>query len=398
MTEQTLRPGSTIGILGSGQLGRMLALAARPLGYRVLIYAPDPGNSPAAAVADGAVQAGYGDQEALKGFAAACDVVTVEFENIPSDSLEYLAAHTTVRPGAHALHVTQNRLREKLFLQQHGLPLAEFRHVRAAADLPEAGRAVGLPAVLKTAGFGYDGKGQVLLRTEGDFPRAEALLAEGDAVLEAFVPFEREVSVISARSATGETASYGLFSNQHANHILDVTSVESDTADADLGSRASELADGIMNALDYTGVLCVELFVLKDGGLLVNEIAPRVHNSGHLTIEASGSSQFQQHIRAICGLPLGSTSFHSPAAMANLLGDVWQAGEPAWAAALSDPRVQLHLYGKEEARAGRKMGHLTALADTRDEAESAVRAARSRAASQPAQTAVQVVDQNTTAG
>ncbi len=371
-----LAPGSTIGILGSGQLGRMLALAARPLGYRVHVYAPDTEGAPASQVADFATTADYLDNDALDAFAAACDVITIEFENIPAVALERLAAITPVHPGAQALHVTQNRLREKNFLTANGLPLAPFAHVTDTRGLEVAAADIGLPAVLKTAGFGYDGKGQLLLREPADLAGAAALLAEGEAVLEGFVDFDREVSVIAARSSTGETGSFGLFTNRHANHILDVTTAGDPASERGLHGQALKIAVRIMEALDYVGVMCVELFQLADGTLLVNEIAPRVHNSGHLTTEATATSQFQQHIRAICGLPLGDFSFVRPAAMANLLGDEWSEGEPDWAAALRDPRIQLHLYGKKEARPGRKMGHLTALADSEAEAEAAVVMAR----------------------
>lgn len=368
-------PGSTIGILGSGQLGRMLALAARPLGYRIHVYAPDADGAPASQVADTVTSADYLNEAALDAFAADCDVITIEFENIPARTLERLAAVTRVHPGARALHITQNRLREKNFLVGNGLPLARFAHVRNMIELEAAAADIGLPAVLKTAGFGYDGKGQLLLEDHGQLAGAEALLAEGDAVLEGFVDFEREVSIIAARSSNGETGSYGLFSNRHADHILDVTTAGGQAENQAVHSQALLIAERIMAGLDYVGVLCVELFQQADGSLLVNEIAPRVHNSGHLTIEASRSSQFQQHIRAICGLPLGDFGTQA-AAMANLLGDEWSGGEPDWAAALADPRVQLHLYGKAGARAGRKMGHLTAVAASEGEAEAAVKGAR----------------------
>lgn len=374
-----LQPGSTIGILGAGQLGRMLALAARPLGYRVHVYAPDAAESPAAQVADESFSADYLDEAALTRFAAGVDVVTVEFENIPARSLELLARHTLVRPGARALHTTQNRLREKLFLEEQDLPLAAFRHVRDEAELKEALAEVGTPAVLKTAGFGYDGKGQVLISDPAELAAARQLLAGSDAVLEEFVPFEREVSLVCARSANGEVVSYGLIANRHENHILDVSTVPVTGLPEQTADSARQIAAAILHGLDYVGVLCVELFLLTDGRLLVNEVAPRVHNSGHLTVEASVTSQFQQHLRAITGLPLGDTAFVTAAAMANLLGDVWQAGPPDWQALLSGGQVQLHLYGKTEARPGRKMGHLTALAATAEDAERLVRSARSSA-------------------
>ena len=369
-------PGSTIGILGSGQLGRMLALAARPLGYRVHVYAPVTEDAPASQVADRVTTADYLDGDALDAFAADCDVITIEFENIPARALERLAATTLVYPGAQALHITQNRLREKNFLTANGLPVAPFAHVTGMAGLEAAVAHIGLPAVLKTAGFGYDGKGQLLLESSDQLKGASALLADGAAVLEGFVEFDREVSLIAARSSTGETGSYGLFSNRHANHILDVTTAGPASADSGIHQQALALAGRVMAALDYVGVMCIELFQKTDGTLIVNELAPRVHNSGHLTLEACVTSQFQQHIRAICGLPLGDFAFTQPAAMANLLGNEWSAGEPDWAAALADPRVQLHLYGKAEARAGRKMGHLSALAASEAEAEAAVLSAR----------------------
>lgn len=373
-----LAPGGSIGILGSGQLGRMLALAARPFGYAVHVYAPDASGSPAAQVADSATQAAYLDEAALREFARMCDVVTVEFENIPAEALELLGQWTAVRPGARSLRLSQNRLREKEFLVSAGLPVAPFRTVRSEDGLKEALGEIGWPAVLKTAGFGYDGKGQALLRSPRDLPRAEAILAGGEAVLEAFVDFSSEVSVVAARTSGGVTGSFGLFHNDHVNHILDVTAVLPEDGTDGAEQEAAGIARQIADALGHVGVLCVELFRLGDGRLLVNEIAPRVHNSGHLTIEAAGSSQFQQHIRAVAGLPPGDFSFRSPAAMANLLGDLWENGEPDWAAALADPRVQLHLYGKEEARPGRKMGHLTAVAGTASEAREAVLAARHR--------------------
>lgn len=373
----TLLPGSSIGILGSGQLGRMLALAARPLGYAVRIYAPDAEGSPAAAVADSHMQADYLDGEALERFAATCDAITVEFENIPARTLEVLARHTEVRPGARSLHVCQNRLREKEFLSEAGLPVAPFRKITSMAALEAALAELGGPAVLKTAGFGYDGKGQRVLNGPEDAPAGAEILSGGDAVLEEFVDFRSELSIVAARSSRGETGSFGLFHNQHENHILDLTTAGG-SGDAALGREAADIATRVLDGLGHVGVLCVELFLLHDGSLMVNEIAPRVHNSGHLTLEAAASSQFQQHIRAVAGLPLGDFTFHSPAAMANLLGDVWQDGEPDWAAALGDPRVQLHLYGKKDARPGRKMGHLTALAASAEEAAAAVRDARAR--------------------
>ena len=372
----SVAPGSTIGILGAGQLGRMLALAARPLGYRVHVLAPTAEGAPAAQLADRVFSAAYDDEDALARFAAGCAVVTVEFENIPARTLELLSEHTLVRPGARALHLTQNRLREKRFLEQLGLPLPRFRHVPDAAALAAALEHTGTPAVLKTAGFGYDGKGQVLIKSPTDTEAALELLAGSAAVLEQYVAFSRELSVISARNAGGETASYGLISNRHSSHILDISSVPVTGLPAGVEQQAQDIATAVLDGLDYVGVLCVELFLLEDGRLLVNEVAPRVHNSGHLTVEAAVTSQFQQHIRAVCGLPLGATDLVSPAAMANLLGELWSTTDPDWPAVLADSRVQLHLYGKDEARPGRKMGHLSALAQTASEAEELVSRAR----------------------
>src|SRR5690625_83600 len=372
----SVAPGSTIGILGAGQLGRMLALAARPLGYRVHVLAPTAEGAPAAQLAERVFSAAYDEEDALARFAAGCAVLTVEFENIPARTLELLSEHTLVRPGARALHLTQNRLREKRFLEQLGLPLPRFRHVPDAAALAAALEHTGTPAVLKTAGFGYDGKGQVLIKSPTDTEAALELLAGSEAVLEQFVPFSRELSVISARNARGETASYGLISNRHSSHILDISSVPVTGLPAGVEQQARDIATAVLDGLDYVGVLCVELFLLEDGRLLVHEVAPRGQNPDHLTVAAAVTSQFQQHIRAVCGLPLGATDLVSPAAMANLLGELGSTTDPDWPAVLADSRVQLHLYGKDEARPGRKMGHLSALAQTASEAEELVSRAR----------------------
>lgn len=377
MTSRSLiEPGSTIGVLGSGQLGRMLALAAARLGYRVHVFSDAPPGSPAGQVAQLEVSAAYSDETALREFAAGVNVVTVEFENIPAVALELLGALVPVRPDAAALHVTQNRLREKRFLEQHDLPHAPFVPVSSKAELRAALQVTGWPAVLKTAGFGYDGKGQLLLKGDADLLAAAELL-EGGAVLEAFVEFEREVSVLLARSVTGETADWGVINNTHVDRILDLSVAGTPAAAVE---RATGLTRQVAEALDFTGLLCVEFFETAAGELLVNEIAPRAHNSGHLTIEASVTSQFEQQVRAICGLPFGATQFVRPAAMTNLLGDLWTAGTPDWSAALSDPDVKLHLYGKSAARPGRKMGHLTALAPTPGEAAGKALAARERLA------------------
>ena len=370
-----IRPGATLGLLGGGQLGRMFALAARKMGYRV--HALDPGEDcPAGQVADLEVRADYGDAGAAQEMAKGVSVMTVEFENIAAATLEAVAEICPMHPGASVLHTVQHRLREKRFLESHGFPVTPFREISTESDLREAAMALGLPAVLKTAAFGYDGKGQQKLDASADLAAAFAALKGIQGILEAFVPFEREVSVIAARSSTGETCAWDVAENAHADHILDTTIFPARVM-PEVASEAKRLAQAIAEALGMVGVLCVEFFLLPGGRLLVNEIAPRPHNSGHATIDACVTSQFEQQVRAVCGLPLGDTRLHRPAAMANLLGDVWPvSGEPAWEKLLAFPDVKLHLYGKTEARKGRKMGHLTALADTPEAALERVVAAR----------------------
>ena len=371
-----LLPGSTIGILGSGQLGRMLALAARNLGYRVAVYSPDT-DTPAGQVADVEAVGDYLDEERLADFAQRVSVITFEFENVPSLASEVAARHTLVRPGGHVLHTTQERLREKTFLRDHGFPTTSFREIKTYADLHAAARDLGLPAVLKTASFGYDGKGQQKVFPQSDPAEVFANLKGATGIYEAFVDFEKEISVVAARTADGQFAAFPVFENRHANHILDVTFAPA-AISPKLAREAVDLAAGILEKLDVVGLLTVELFVTKRGQLVVNELAPRTHNSGHLTMDACVTSQFEQQIRAVCCLPLGSTALRQPAAMANLLGDVWAKGEPNWAAALADPHIKLHLYGKAQARPGRKMGHLNACARGVDAAIARVTAARQK--------------------
>jgi 5-(carboxyamino)imidazole ribonucleotide synthase len=361
-------------VLGSGQLGRMFAIAARRMGYRVHTLSPDD-DTPTGQIADREVQAAYDDLDAVRDFARAVDVVTFEFENVSAAAAEAAAEHAPVRPGGQVLHTTQNRLREKGFLRQAGFPAAPFAAVRSAEELERAVAEIGTPAVLKTAGWGYDGKGQAKIAVPGDAAAAWASLATGEAILEAFVDFEREVSVVGARGLDGAFAHFGVFANDHRNHILDVT-VSPAPVPARVEREAVEIARGILDALEVVGVLCVEMFLTRDGRLLVNELAPRPHNSGHLTFDACVTSQFEQQLRAICGLPLGSTELLRPAAMANLLGDLWKDGTPDWAAACRFPEIKLHLYGKAQARPGRKMGHLTALAADAEEARRLVVRAR----------------------
>jgi len=375
-SSEVIPPGSVLGILGGGQLGRMLALAARSLGYGVHVFTPEPG-SPAGQVADVECVAPYEDLDRVRDFARATDVVTFEFENVPSATSAAAAEVARVRPDGRVLHVTQHRLREKTFLRDHGFPVTPFRPVGSLSELERAVVELGLPAVLKTAAFGYDGKGQQVLRTPADLAPAMAALQGAPAILEAMVDFTLELSVVGARTAAGDFAAFPVFQNAHARHILDVTTVPADVTEA-VQAAARDLAHGILRSLDVVGLLTVELFLTRDGRLLVNELAPRTHNSGHVTLDACVTSQFEQQVRAICGLPLGDTRLRSPAAMANLLGDVWASagGSPRWEAALGFPDVHLHLYGKTDPRPGRKMGHLTALAGSAAEAAEMVRKAR----------------------
>ncbi len=350
-------PGSTIGILGSGQLGRMIALAARNLGYRIAIFSPEA-DAPAASVADEEFVADYLDLDRISDFAKKVDVVTFEFENVPSVTTRAAAEFAPVRPDGQVLHVTQNRLREKTFLKENGFPTTPWIRVQQPAELQAALAQIGAPGVLKTADFGYDGKGQMKIKRADEAAVALASFNGQETVYEGFVDFEMELSVVAARTEAGEFKAFPVFENRHANHILDVTVVPA-AVSPKLAVQAEELARGILDKLQVVGVLTVELFVTRDGRLLVNELAPRVHNSGHVTMDACVTCQFEQQVRAICGLPLGSTELNAPAAaMANLLGDLWAKGAPNWSAVLSDPGVKLHLYGKAEARRGRKMGHM----------------------------------------
>jgi 5-(carboxyamino)imidazole ribonucleotide synthase len=368
-------PGSTIGVLGSGQLGRMFAIAARRMGYRVHTFSPET-DTPTGQVADVEVQASYEDLDAVDEFTRHVHVVTFEFENIPVTTVDAVAKRVPVRPSGVVLHTAQHRLREKTFLAQWGFPVTPFRPVSSPDDLRAAVHDLGYPAVLKTAGFGYDGKGQAKIHSLHEAEGALQALEGQEAILEAFVDFDREVSVVAARGLDGAFTHYGVIENAHRHHILDV-SIAPATVAAKIAREAVEIARSILEALDVVGVLCVEFFLTRDGKLLVNELAPRPHNSGHLTFDACVTSQFEQQLRAVCGLPLGSAEQYRPAAMANLLGDLWQGGEPNWAAACAFPGVKLHLYGKLVPRPGRKMGHLTALARSPEAAAQVVREARS---------------------
>ena len=370
-------PGSTIGILGSGQLGRMLALAARNLGYRIAIFSPEA-DAPAASVADEEFVADYLDLDRIREFAKKVDVVTFEFENVPSITTRAAAEFAPVRPDGQVLHVTQNRLREKTFLKANGFPTTPWMRVQQPTELQAALAQIGVPGVLKTADFGYDGKGQMKIKRADEAAAALASFNGQETVYEGFVDFEMELSVVAARTEAGEFKAFPVFENRHANHILDVTVVPAGISPK-LAAQAEELARGILDKLQVVGVLTVELFVTRDGRLLVNELAPRVHNSGHITMDACVTCQFEQQVRAICGLPLGSTELNAPtAAMANLLGDLWAKGAPNWSAVLSDPGVKLHLDGKAEARRGRKMGHMNLVGSDRETVTRNILAQRER--------------------
>jgi 5-(carboxyamino)imidazole ribonucleotide synthase len=352
----------------------MFAIAARRMGYRVHTLSPDY-DTPTGQVADREVQAAYDDLDAVRDFARGVDVVTFEFENVSAAATEAAAEHALVRPSGSVLHTTQHRLREKGFLAGAGFPVTQFAAVRSLDDLRAALAALGAPAVLKTAGWGYDGKGQVKIAAPEEAEAAWVSLGGQEAILEAFVDFDREVSVVAARGLDGAFAHFGVIENRHHRHILDVSTAPA-AVPPGVEREAVAIARGILEGLGVVGVLAVEMFLTRDGRLLINELAPRPHNSGHLTFDACVTSQFEQQLRAICGLPLGSTELLRPAAMANLLGDLWAGGEPDWEAACRFPDVKLHLYGKAEARPGRKMGHLTALAGSVEEARERVIAAR----------------------
>lgn len=371
---RVIEPGATLGVLGSGQLGRMFTIAARRMGYRVHTLSPED-DTPTGQVADVEINAAYDDLDAVRRFARGVDVVTFEFENVSAAAAEAAAEFAPVRPAGNVLHMTQHRLREKTFLYEAGFPVTPFVAVRSLPELQAALGKLGCPAVLKTAGWGYDGKGQAKIESPVHAPAAWAGLANDEAILEAWVDYEQEVSVPAARGADGAAVDYGVIANSHHRHILDVSVAPADVP-RDVARRAVQIAHAVLESLDVIGVLCVEFFLTRDHRLLINELAPRPHNSGHLTVDACVTSQFEQQVRAICRLPLGSTAYLRPAAMANLLGDEWEHGPPNWRAMCELDDVKLHLYGKSAARPGRKMGHLTALAATPALARDRVLAAR----------------------
>lgn len=356
-----VQPGATLGMLGGGQLGRMFTVAARTMGYRVVVLDPDP-DSPAGALANEHLEADYLDAGALDRLAAACSAVSTEFENVPAAALERLARDCIVRPAASAVAPVQDRITEKSLLDRHGLPTAPWAAVHVAADLADAVAAVGTPAVLKRAVGGYDGKGQARIESAERCADAFTAIGEAPAILEQRIDLEREISVIVCRAADGGVATYPPAANVHRDGILFTSTVPAGIT-PELAGHARDTAVAVTTALDYVGVLGVEMFVSTAGEVLVNEIAPRPHNSGHYTLDACATTQFEQQVRMLCGLPPGDCRLLSPVAMVNLLGDLWLGRDPDWSCVLSDARACLHLYGKREARAGRKMGHVNVLAD-----------------------------------
>lgn len=365
-------------MLGGGQLGRMFTHAAQRLGYHVHIFEPAGPGCPAGQAADRETNANYDDTAELTAFARTVAAVTYEFENVPAAPLAAIERLTTLRPRPEVLHICQNRSREKNWLRAQGIPHARFAEVAPGGDLAAAIREVGLPCIVKTADFGYDGKGQMKVRDAADVPRAAAAFARARCVIEQFIDFACEVSVIVARRADGAAQEFPVAENIHTNHILDVSIVPARVPPA-VERAARELGRAIVGKLDVVGLLAIEMFVTKGGVVLVNELAPRPHNSGHYTMEGCATSQFEQHVRAVCGLPLGDVSLRAPSVMVNILGDSWPAGgEPDWTAVLGESDAHLHLYGKTEPRAGRKMGHFTVLRPTVDEALATARAVKAR--------------------
>lgn len=358
-------PGATIGLLGGGQLGRMFTMAARKLGYRVHIYEPTP-DSPAGQLADVEFNNAYTDLKALETFASGVDVISYEFENIPVEALDFLSQRVLIHPSRDILHMSQNRRREKEYLRQNGFPVAPFHVVDSAEALQRAVKELGT-CVLKTADFGYDGKGQIKLNGSEDLNAIWKQHGAATGVVEKWITFSAELSVIVARSANGESRCFPVAHNHHEHHILAITQAPA-PFDTRIQSEACRLAEELARQLQLVGLLAVEMFLTEDGTLLINETAPRPHNSGHYTFDACVTSQFEQQLRAVCGLPLGQTHLLCPVLMRNLLGDLWEKGTPPWEKILAMPGLRLHLYGKSEARPGRKMGHYCVLAETLDQA------------------------------
>jgi 5-(carboxyamino)imidazole ribonucleotide synthase len=364
-------PGAWLGLLGGGQLGRMFCMAAQSLGYKVAVLDPD-GESPAGSVADRHIVADYLDPHGLATMRELCRGATTEFENVPAAALEFLARDLRVTPGAASVAIAQDRISEKTFIAGHGFPVAPFTILREPADVSRVDADL-LPGIVKSARFGYDGKGQTRVRTRDDVANAFAAMDGNACVLERMIDLAGELSVIVARDDDGSVATWPVAENHHRDGILDVSIVPA-RVEAEVAREAAAMATALAGALDYRGVLCVELFIARGNGLLVNEIAPRPHNSGHYTIDACVTSQFEQQARVLAALPMGDTRQHTPAVMLNLLGDIWFTGpgtsprEPDWTRVLAHPQAKLHLYGKREPRRGRKMGHVTCLGATLDEA------------------------------
>ncbi len=359
-------PGATLGMLGGGQLGRMFTTAAQTMGYNVVVLDPDT-NSPAGIIADQHICAKYDDEVALSQLASLCDAITTEFENIPASTLAFLEARTIVHPSSKALASTQNRIIEKEFIASLGIAVAPFAPIRNHADIDAIKDDFTFPAILKLANFGYDGKGQVVCQTIDDVYRAFDSLGAAECVLEQRINLDKEISTVLARSQDGSITNFPVAENVHVNGILHSTTVPSSVSDV-LSSRALEMADTIAAGLNYVGTMAVEFFISKEGDVIANEIAPRPHNSGHYTLDACSTSQFEQQVRMLCGLPSGNCELTSPVVMINLLGDVWGNTLPHWQNLLKHPNVKLHLYGKKEARVGRKMGHFNVLADNTKDA------------------------------
>lgn len=377
---EALDPGSTIGIIGGGQLGRMIAIAARQMGYRIAVLDPDA-DSPCAQIADHIVQAAYNDRDAARKLARISDVLTYEFENVDPDAAEAAGEITRLWPSGSVLRTAQNRVLEKGSLNRAGLPTADYRAIETLDDYLAGLKSLGGPWVLKTATSGYDGKGQVVIREADDGAAFRELEGRSPAmILERFVPFKLELSVICARDALGNTVTFPPSENIHENGILDISIVPA-RIEPHIAERAADIAKAVAEELDVRGLISVEMFLTQDDDILINELAPRPHNSGHYTIEGCLTSQFEQLVRVLCGLPMGSVEMPQPTVMVNLLGDVWEAadGDPDWAAALAVPGTSLHLYGKAEARPGRKMGHITAVADTVEKALHRAKLARKKA-------------------
>ena len=368
-----ITPGAWLGLLGGGQLGRMFTMAAQSMGYRVCVL--DPGDhSPAGAVADRHLRADYTDAHALEALAGLCQAVTTEFENVPARSLAYLASRCRVSPSAEAVSIAQDRIAEKAFVQGQGIATAPYLVVNSIDDLQQVGANL-LPGIIKVSRLGYDGKGQARVTTIDEAIAAFVDMGSVPCVLERHLPLQMEISVVVARAGKGEALTFPIAENRHAHGILDMSMMPARISES-LATRARAAALRLADALDYLGVLCVEFFVTEGETLLVNEIAPRPHNSGHYSIDACVSSQFEQQARILAGLPLGAIDPLCSAVMINLLGEVWAAHEPDWARVLRHPGVKLHLYGKTHPRQGRKMGHITCLAASLDEALSTAHAVR----------------------